>query len=279
VRTVGEKTALVTGASSGIGAATAVKLCELGFTVYGAARRLDRLEAFEAAGVRPLELDLTDDVSMRDGVERAVEATGRIDVLVNNAGYGAYGAVEDVPPEEARRQLEVNVLGAARLAQLVLPHMRARRSGTIVNVTSMGGRLHTPLGGWYHAAKFALEGLSDCLRLETRPFGIDVVVVEPGAIRTEWGAIAAGHLERISGGGAYATQARAVASALAGAAGGGRGSSPEVVADTIARAVTAARPRTRYVVGFGARPLLFARRVLPDRAFDSLVARALGTRS
>ena len=192
------KTALVTGASSGIGEATARKLQSLGFTVYGAARRLDRLESLSADGIRPLEMDVTDDASMQAGMNQIISETGRIDVLVNGAGYGSYGALEDVAIDEGRRQLETNVFGAARLIQLALPHMRARKSGTIVNITSMGGKIYTPLGGWYHASKFALEALSDCLRLETKPFGIHVVVIEPGGIATAWGDIAARHLEQTS---------------------------------------------------------------------------------
>ena len=176
--------ALVTGASSGIGAATARRLARAGFVVYGAARRLDRLAALEGEGVRPLALDVTDDASMVAAVERVVAEQGRIDVLVNNAGYGSYGAVEDVPQEEARRQIEVNLFGLARLIQLVLPAMRAQGSGRIVNVTSMGGRIATAFGGWYHASKHAVEGLSDSLRQEVARFGIDVVVIEPGGIRT-----------------------------------------------------------------------------------------------
>ena len=195
------KTALVTGASSGIGEATALKLREVGYTVYGAARRLERMKELADEGVRLLTMDVTDDDSMRAGVERIVSESGRIDVLVNNAGYGSYGAVEDVPLSEARYQFEVNVFGAARLIQLVLPQMRSQGSGTIVNICSMGGRIYTPLGGWYHGTKFALEALSDCLRMETKPFGIDVVMIEPGSIRTEWGGIAADNLRRVSGAG------------------------------------------------------------------------------
>ena len=153
--------ALVTGASSGIGEATARRLADDGFVVYGAARRIDRLEPLAAYGIVPLAMDVTDEASMTAGIDRILSERGRIDVLVNNAGYGSYGALEDVPLEEARRQFEVNVFGAARLMQLVLPHLRAQRSGTIINVTSMGGKIYTPLGGWYHATKFALEALSD----------------------------------------------------------------------------------------------------------------------
>ncbi|MFF9496356.1 oxidoreductase [Streptomyces flaveolus] len=270
------KTALVTGASSGIGEATALKLIALGYTVYGAARRTDRLHKLAERGVRPLAMDVTDDESMRSGVSRIVTETGRIDVLVNNAGYGSYGALEDVSQEEARRQFDVNVFGAVRLTQMVLPHMRARRSGTVVNVTSMGGKIYTPLGGWYHGTKFALEALSDCLRMEVRPFGIDVVVIEPGGIRTEWSGIAADHLEKSSAGSAYSRQAEAVAASMRSEAMVKRMSPPTVIADAVSKAVTARRPRTRYATGFGARPLLALRRILPDRAFDAIMARSVG---
>ncbi|MGW0506674.1 oxidoreductase [Micromonospora sp. NPDC003241] len=270
------KTALVTGASSGIGEAAARRLQELGFIVYGAARRVDRLQPLAAHGVRPLVMDVTDDESMTNGITKIVTETGGIDVLVNNAGYGSYGAIEDVPLDEARRQFEVNVFGAMRLTQLVLPHMRTQRGGTIVNITSMGGKIHTPLGGWYHGTKFALEALSDCLRLETKQFGINVVVIEPGGIQTEWGGIAAEHLKDTSGDGAYATQANAVAKSLSSEANARRNSAPTVIADAIGKAVTAHRPRTRYAVGFGARPLIAVRGILPDRAFDTLIARASG---
>ncbi|GAA3886096.1 oxidoreductase [Streptomyces lannensis] len=270
------KTALVTGASSGIGEATALKLQELGYTVYGAARRTDRLQQLADRGIRPLAMDVTDEDSMRSGVKRITAETGRIDVLVNNAGYGSYGALEDVPLDEARYQFEVNVFGALRLTQLVLPHMRAQRSGTVVNVTSMGGKIYTPLGGWYHGTKFALEALSDCLRLEAKPFGIDVVVIEPGGIATEWGSIAADKLEKSSADGAYAAQATAVASSLRSEANAKRNSPPTVIADAIAKAVTARRPKTRHATGFGARPLIALRRILPDRAFDAVISRAVG---
>ena len=270
------KTALVTGASSGIGEATARKLQSLGFTVYGAARRTDRLNSLAAEGVRALAMDVTDDASMQAGIDRVIAETGRLDVLVNNAGYGSYGALEDVGIDEGRRQFEVNVFGAMRLAQLALPHMRTQGSGTIVNITSMGGKIYTPLGGWYHGTKFALEALSDCLRLEVKPFGIDVVIIEPGGIATEWGGIAADLVEETSGNGAYASQAGAVAKSLRSEANTNRNSPPSVIADAIGKAVTASKPRTRYAVGFGARPLITARGLLSDRQFDALIGRAVG---
>jgi NAD(P)-dependent dehydrogenase (short-subunit alcohol dehydrogenase family) len=270
------KTALVTGASSGIGEATALKLQGLGYTVYGAARRADRMQDLAAEGIRPLAMDVTDEASMSAGIAQIIADTSRIDVLVNNAGYGSYGALEDVPIDEGRRQFEVNVFGAVRLAQLVLPHMRGQRSGTIVNVTSMGGKIYTPLGGWYHGTKFALEALSDCLRLEVKPFGIDVVVIEPGGIATEWGDIAADNVEETSGRGPYAAQANAVARTLRSESGGSRNSPPSVVAEAIGKAVTASTPKTRYAMGFGAKPLITARALLGDRQFDAVISRAIG---
>ena len=193
------RAALITGASSGIGEATALQLLAAGYTVFGAARRVDRMAALAKAGVQVLAMDVTDDASMADGVRNILEQTGRVDVLVNNAGFGSYGALEDVPMDDARYQFEVNLFGLARLTQLVLPTMRRQRSGRIINISSVGGKIYEPLGGWYHATKFAVEGLSDSLRLELAPFGIQVVVIEPGAIRTEWGGIAADNLRKTSG--------------------------------------------------------------------------------
>ena len=270
------KVALVTGASSGIGETTALKLMGLGYTVFGAARRVDRMQGLAEAGIQVLAMDVTDDASMRAGIAEILARAGRIDVLVNNAGYGSYGAVEDVPLAEARGQFDVNVFGAVRLTQLALPQMRWQRSGTIVNITSMGGKIHTPLGAWYHGTKFALEAISDCLRIELRPFGIDVVVIEPGGIRTEWAGIAADRLLATSGLGPYAPQAKAMAESMVGEASRKRQSPPQLIADTIARAVTARRPRTRYAVGFGAKPMIFLRRILSDRAFDGFMRMATG---
>lgn len=270
------KVALVTGASSGIGESTALKLKDLGYTVYGAARRVDRMQHLTQSGIKILAMDVTDDASMQAGIEAIIAEFGRIDVLVNNAGYGSYGAVEDVQMEEARAQFNVNVFGAVRLIQLALPHMRAQRSGTIVNITSMGGKIHTPLGAWYHGTKFALEAISDCLRMEVQPFGIDVVVIEPGGIRTEWAGIAADKLRETSGHGPYAVQANAMAESMVGEASVKRQSPPQIIADTIARAVTAARPKTRYAIGFGAKPMIFMRGMLSDRTFDGMMRMVTG---
>jgi NAD(P)-dependent dehydrogenase (short-subunit alcohol dehydrogenase family) len=262
------RVAIVTGASSGIGEATARRLRELGWTVYAAARRVERMTGLAETGVVPLRVDVTSDADLVRLVDRVMSDTGRVDVLVNNAGYGSYGALEEVPLDEVRRQIEVNLVALARLVQLVLPTMRAQGSGRVINVSSMGGRFGEPLGSWYHATKFAVEGLSDSLRLELAPFGIDVVVVQPGSIATEWGDVAARHVLERSAGGPYAAQAARAAAMLRGT---GSGSSPDRVAATIARAATARRPRTRYRVGLGARPVLAARKVLPDRVWDALL--------
>jgi NAD(P)-dependent dehydrogenase (short-subunit alcohol dehydrogenase family) len=267
------KVALVTGGSSGIGEATARELAAAGFTVYAAARRTGRMQKLTEAGICPIVMDVTDDASMQAGIDVILKEQGRIDVLVNNAGYGSYGALEDVPMAEARAQMEVNVFGAARLIQLVLPAMRAQRSGTIANVTSMGGKITTPLGAWYHATKFALEAISDCLRMEVTPFGIDVVVIEPGGIRTEWSGIAAEKVRAVSGNGPYAPQGSAVASSLTSESTRRRSSPPELIAKTITKAVTARRPRTRYAAGYGAKPLIFLHGLLPDRTFDAFMRR------
>ena len=165
---------------------------------------------------------------------------------------------------------------AACLTQLVLPQMRERRSGTVVNITSMGGKIYTPLGSWYHGTKFALEAISDCLRMEVKPFGIDVVLVEPGGIRTEWPGIAADKVRAVSGTGPYATQANAVAGSLTSESTERRSSPPELIADTIAKAVTARRPKTRYAVGYGAKPMILLHGLLPDRGFDAFIRRASG---
>ena len=267
------KTALVTGASSGIGEATVRRLLKDGWRVFAAARRLDRMRGLAAAGAELIDLDLTDDASIVAAIGAIKAQAGRLDLLINNAGYGSYGAVEDVPMAEARRQIEVNLVGLARLCQLATPLMRAQASGTIVNVTSIGGKFGEPFGGWYHATKFAVEGLSDCLRMELKPFGIRVIVVEPGAIRTEWAGIAHQSLVERSGDTAYQPYARRHAALLASAGDSGLASPPEVVADGIARVVAARRPRARYGIGGGAWLFLALAKLLPDRVLDALMWR------
>ncbi|MFO0398801.1 MAG: oxidoreductase, partial [Sphingobacteriia bacterium] len=172
----------ITGASSGIGKETALKLLQEGHTVYGAARRIDKMQALTDAGGYALQMDILQAQQVQAAVDKIIEAEGRIDVLINNAGYAVFGAVEDVSAEDTRRQFDVNLFGLAEVTKQVLPHMRRQKSGRILNISSMGGKLYSPLGAWYHATKHALEGWSDCLRLETKQFGIDVVIIEPGII-------------------------------------------------------------------------------------------------
>jgi NAD(P)-dependent dehydrogenase (short-subunit alcohol dehydrogenase family) len=274
---VSKSVALVTGASSGIGRATALRLAALGFTVHAAARRVERMSDLADHGIHVESLDVTDDGSMVTVVDKIMSEHGRIDILVNNAGYGSYGAVEDVPIAEARRQFDVNVFGLARLTQLVLPHMRAQHDGYIVNISSMGGKIWEPLGGWYHAAKFAVEGLSDCVRAEVAEFGIKVVVVEPGSITSEWATISADNLEAISADTPYRGQAKLIARGLRKSDTSFLASEPEVVAEAIGKAVQRTKPRTRYPVGGGARTFLFAHRVLTDRGFDRFIRLAYRT--
>jgi NAD(P)-dependent dehydrogenase (short-subunit alcohol dehydrogenase family) len=260
--------ALVTGASSGIGKSLALRLLSDGYIVYGAARRVDRMRDIEAAGGVALLMDVTDENSMVAAVELIIRERGRINILINNAGYGQMGALEDVPMKEGRRQMEVNLIGVARLTQLCLPHMREQKSGKIINVSSIGGKLATPLGGWYHASKFALEGYSDALRMEVRPFGIDVIVIEPAGTDSEWMPIALKEAERYSGKGAYASLVGALHTSSAWQR---KMPPPTVVTNLIVNALKAKRPRTRYYGGTGAGPILFLKRFLSDRVFDRLI--------
>ena len=265
---------LLTGASSGIGYDVAPLLVRYGYTVYGAARRVEKIEELASEGVKALSMDVTDEASMEAAVQQIIDAEGRIDVLINNAGYGSYGAIEDVPIDEARRQFEVNLFGLARLTQLVLPHMRARGRGRILNISSMAGRITMPLGAWYHATKYALEAFSDALRMEVEEFGIDVVIIEPGGIKTPWGLIAADYLEESSRNGVYAAQAQHVAANMRKLYSPSSSlSEPKVISRTILRALEARRPKTRYLVGFGAKPSVFLHTVLPDRLFDKVTRR------
>nr|WP_221377617.1 oxidoreductase [Actinoplanes polyasparticus] len=264
------KTVLVTGASSGMGKATAERLLADGHTVYAVARREERMRDLAGLGAVVVAVDVTDERDLVKLVERITAERGGVDVLVNNAGFGLYGAMEDITLEEARYQFEVNLFGAARLTQLVLPGMRERRSGTIVNLSSMGGRVYTPLGAWYHATKHALEGWSDCLRLELAPLGIDVIVIEPGVIGTEFAEVVSGPMLKRSGSGPYAALAAKVAEGTRTMYESGA-TPPSVIADLIAKAITARRPRTRYVAGKYARMLMTTRKWLGDRVYDRAV--------
>jgi NAD(P)-dependent dehydrogenase (short-subunit alcohol dehydrogenase family) len=268
---VPSRAVLITGCSSGIGHATAELLAGRGWTVYATARRPETLADLEARGCRTLALDVADEESMRAAVQHVTEAEGAVGALINNAGYSQSGAVETVPMEQVRRQFETNVFGLIRMCQLVLPGMRAQRYGRIVNLSSMGGRLTFPGGGAYHATKYAVEAISDALRFEVRGFGVQVIVIEPGLIVTNFGEVAAGSVQQAAGDGPYAEFNRRVAEATAGVYKGPLrrlGGGPEKVAETIATALAAEQPKTRYPVTPSARLLINQRRVMPDRLWD-----------
>ncbi|HDR2890899.1 TPA: oxidoreductase [Enterobacter asburiae] len=266
-----KKTALVTGASSGMGKAIAHRLIQDGYQVYVAARSIDKMEDLAELGAQPLRMDISRDEDIVAGVNTILAQTGGVDVLVNNAGFGLYGPVEEISISEARYQFEVNLFGAARLTQLLLPAMRARRSGHVVNVTSMGGKMYSLLGAWYHATKHALEGWSDCLRLEVASFGIKVVIVEPGVIETGFGDAASETIVKRSASGPYGHLVKMVATAIKKTYGQGTGSDPAVVADVVSGAVKSANPRTRYAVGKFAKMLIRMRVWLGDRLFDRII--------
>jgi NADP-dependent 3-hydroxy acid dehydrogenase YdfG len=261
---------LITGCSSGIGRATAERLVTRGHTVYATARRLDSIRDLEKIGCRLLELDVTDEQSMATAVKAVDDAEGAVGVLVNNAGYSQSGAVESVPMDAVRRQFETNVFGLVRMTQLALPGMRRQGWGRVINISSMGGRVVFPGGGFYHGTKFAVEAISDALRFEVRGFGVAVTVIEPGLIKTEFGTAAVGSLEPTSDGGPYADFNNAVGATTAGAYEGGGlsrfGAGPDAVAKAIERAIK--RPRSRVPVTASARIMIGLRRVLPDSVWD-----------
>jgi NAD(P)-dependent dehydrogenase (short-subunit alcohol dehydrogenase family) len=265
------KAVLITGCSTGIGRATAELLAAGGWKVYATARKRDAIADLAAKGCETLELDVTDEGSMEAAVRHVEDAEGAVGVLINNAGYSQSGAVETVPMDEVRRQFETNVFGLVRMSQLVLPSMRRQHWGRIVNLSSMGGKLVFPGGGFYHGTKFAVEAISDALRFEVREFGVDVILIEPGLIKSEFGETAA---KGTTGGGDYADFNRAVAEATAGAYEGPTmrlGGGPEDVARKIEKAISAKRPKARYPVTASARVLLTQRALLPDRGWDLFV--------
>jgi len=259
--------AIVTGASAGIGKAIVRKLIAEGWTVYGGARRLNQMSDIALLGAKVLPLDVTDEASMSTFVNGVLSVERRIDILVNNAGYGSYGALEDVPLDEARRQFEVNVFGLARMSQLVLPVMRRQGAGRIINISSMGGRIWTPFGAWYHATKHSVEVLSDLMSFETKPFGVHTVVIQPGGVASEWGKIAAENLRATSKKSVYREDADLVADLLEYT----KGAAPEVIANAVSKAVNARKPRRRYAVPFDARFLISLRWLLPEGAWAKVI--------
>ena len=270
------KAVLITGCSTGIGRATAEQLAGKGWTVYATARRTEAIEDLKAKGCHTLALDVTDETSMREAVRQVEEAEGAVGVLVNNAGYSQSGAVESVNLDDVRSQFETNVFGLIRMCQLALPGMRRQGWGKIVNVSSMGGKMTFPGGGIYHATKHAVEAISDAMRFEVRGFGVDVIVIEPGLIRTQFGEAAVNSIESgTAANGPYAEFNAAVAATTAGAYDGPLaklGGGPETVARKIEKAISSRRPRTRYPVTPSARMIMGIHTVLPDRGWDAFNA-------
>ncbi|WP_111671060.1 oxidoreductase [Algoriphagus litoralis] len=265
------KVILITGASSGMGKETAKALIGQGHTVYTVARRIEQMQDLESLGGYPIQMDVTNERDIQNVVDTIILKEGKIDVLWNNAGYGLYGAVEDIPVDEARKQFEVNLFGLASVTQKVLPSMRKAKSGTIINTSSMGGKMYTPLGAWYHASKHAVEGLSDCLRLELKEFNIHVVVLEPGIIVTEFGDVMLQNISAFSSKGYYASLTGKLIAATKKMYDSGRGSKATVIANTVSKIVKSEKPKTRYRVGLWAKPMVWMRIYLGDSLFDKIV--------
>ena len=273
---VNGKVVLITGASSGMGLETAKLLAQQGDKVYAGARRVERMESLKPLGIIPVQMDVTKPENSQQVVDQIIANEGRIDVLINNAGYGLYGPEEDVSLDDARYQFEVNLFGLAHLTQLVLPHMRQQKSGRIINTSSMGGKIYTPLGAWYHATKHALEGWSDCLRLETKPFNIQVVVIEPGGVKTEFGDVTGKQLQKYYDNSAYQIQMDPFLKMMESSNVMDNATEPIVLARVFVEAVNAKKPKRRYVKGAMAKPLMFIRRWLGDGVYDFMISRAFG---
>lgn len=264
------KTVLITGASSGIGHSTAEKLLKKGYTVYGAARTESQLKYLsEYENGNYIIMDITNQKDRKNVIKEILKTEESIDILINNAGYGSFGAIEDVPIEEAKRQFEVNLFGLTELTKLVIPEMRKNNYGKIINISSIAGKVWTPFGGWYHASKFALEGLSDCWRNELKDFSIDVILIEPGAVKSNWSDKAAKNLLNHSAKGFYKNKVNKVAKKYKNLYGKkGIAVKADKVADKIVKAIESNMPKSRYAVPNHAKLVLFLRWLLPDKIYD-----------
>lgn len=271
-----KKVIVITGASSGMGKDTALRLLEEGHMVYGAARRVEKMQEIVQAGGRALALDVTKQESIQQAIKQVLQEQDRIDVLWNNAGYSVNGAVENISYEEARRQFDVNLFGVAEMTKAVLPKMREQGHGKIINTSSIGGKMHMPvLASWYHASKFALEGWSDALRMELEPFGIDVVLLEPGGVSTEFVDVLSKPMMDKAKGTAYEEITQKVAKGLVNANNPRNMSPTSVVSNAILKIIKAKKPKTRYVVGKNAKVILTLRRLLNDRTYDKVIRRMI----
>ncbi|EMJ3467171.1 TPA: SDR family NAD(P)-dependent oxidoreductase [Vibrio harveyi] len=266
------KVIFITGASSGMGKDTALDLIKQGYIVYCGARRVEEMGDLKLAGGHVLQMDISREEDITRCVNQIIDEQGHIDVLWNNAGYGLYGSVEETSLDDARYQFEVNVFGLARLTQLVTPFMREAKSGTIINTSSIGGKIYAPMGAWYHASKHAIEGFSDCLRLELEPKGINVVVLEPGAIKTEFPEVMSKQVLGNSGHGPYQDLAKRVANlSLKESGKDGAGSPTSVISKVVQEIINNPKPKTRYAAGKFSTTTLLMRRFLSDRTFDRII--------
>lgn len=266
-----KKIILITGASSGIGFETAKGLLNEGHIVYCVARQIQKMQILEMmTGARVLQLDVTNDKSLVELIEVIIEQEGKIDVLINNAGFALFGAVEDVSMNDARKELEVNLITPARLMQLVIPYMRQRKAGLIINISSLAGKLASPFGGWYNASKFALEGLTDTVRNEVGEFNIKVVLIEPGGIKTNVTPIAMENLYQQSGNTVYADKVKKLA-----AINRDKYANPVVVYELISKVIQTNAPRARYITGYLGKTMIRLKSILPDKWMDHILRKRL----
>ena len=266
-----KKVILITGASSGIGKDTALSLIKEGHIVYGAARRLEMMQDIIQAGGHAIKMDILKDRNIDDVVNQIINEQNRIDILINNAGYGLWGAVETISIDEAKRQFDVNIFGLAYLTKKIIPFMREQKSGKIINMSSMGGKVYTPFGAWYHATKYALEGWSDCLRIELKGFGIDVILIEPGVIKTEFQDVMMDSTVERSIGTPYEKKLKALEKATQEMYARGIGSPPSTITKLIIKAINSHNPKRRYVGGLFAKPMLFIKKWFGDKIYEKAI--------
>jgi len=266
-----KKVILITGASSGIGKDTALSLIEEGHIVYGAARRLEMMQDIIQAGGHAIKMDILKEKNIDDVVNQIIKEQNRIDILINNAGYGLWGAVETISIDEAKRQFDVNIFGLAYLTKKIIPFMREQKSGKIINMSSMGGKVYTPFGAWYHATKYALEGWSDCLRIELKSFGIDVILIEPGVIKTEFQDVMMDSTVERSIGTPYENKLKALEKATQEMYARGIGSPPSTITKLIIKAINSHNPKRRYVGGLFAKPMLFIKKWFGDKMYEKAI--------
>ena len=266
-----KKVILITGASSGIGKDTVLSLIKEGHIVYGAARRLEMMQDIIQAGGHAIKMDILKERNIDDVVNQIIKEQSRVDVLINNAGYGLWGAVETISIDEAKRQFDVNIFGLAYLTKKIIPIMRKQKSGKIINMSSMGGKVYTPFGAWYHATKYALEGWSDCLRIELKSFGIDVILIEPGVIKTEFQDVMMDSTVERSIGTPYEKKLKALEKATQEMYARGIGSPPSTITKLIIKAINSHNPKRRYVGGLFAKPMLFIKKWFGDKMYEKAI--------